>query len=89
MLYLKCFRGYRFGQSFCQDVTVGECVLDGKHAKIIRNGMTISQEQCQSICDAETDCAVFRYDKQNQRCTRLSEDYRQECRSGAGPAVRM
>ena len=80
------FRVHGSGQRFCQDVTVGDCVLVGK--EVTRDTIHISQEQCQSICDAETDCAVFRYDKLNGNCTRCSKDYRQECRSGGGPAVK-
>ena len=80
------FRVYGFGQRLCKDVTVGDCVLVGKH--VTNDTMHISQEQCQSICDAETDCTVFRYAKQNGNCTRCNKDYRQECRSGGGPAVK-
>ena len=81
------FRGFGFGQKFCEDVTVNDCNIDEKNPKVIKATISINQEHCQAICDAETDCAVFRYEKQSGKCSRFDKDYRQECISGGGPAV--
>ena len=81
------FRGFGFGQKFCEDVTVNDCNIGIRNPKVIRATPNINKEQCQAICDAETDCAVFRFEKQTGKCSRFDRDYRQECISGGGPAV--
>ena len=75
------------GQQLCQDVTVSDCHIAGRHAKQLKEGISIDQEQCQAICDAETDCAVFRFHKETGQCKRFNQDYRSECITGGGTTV--
>ena len=81
------FRGFGLGQKLCQDVTISDCNVAGRHAKQLKEGLSIDQEQCQAICDAETDCAVFRFHKHTGQCQRFNQDYRSECITGGGTTV--